>query len=91
MELPHPDTLDDTRNWPPSCGGDTWAGESAVVEAIKVQEKAIREAQTKASDIDTGVYDLKAVNPHVKAVSDMRTVLEIIENTICKGRLWQRQ
>lgn len=37
---------------------------------IKAKEKAIREAQTKASDIDAAVYDLKAVNPNVEAVTN---------------------
>ena len=91
MGLPHPDALDDTQLAAKLWDSDAWAGKSAVVEAIKAQEKVIREAQTKAAGFDAGVYDLQAVNPHVKAVSDMRTVLEIIENIICKGRLCQRQ
>jgi type I restriction enzyme M protein len=60
---------------------------SAVEEAIKAKEKAIREAHTKAVDIDAAVYDLKAVNPNIKAVSDTRTVLEIIENINLQGQI----
>jgi type I restriction enzyme M protein len=40
---------------------------------------------TKAVDIDAAVYDLKAVNPNVKAMSDTRTVFEIIENINLQG------
>lgn len=60
---------------------------SVIEEAIKDIEKAIREAHTKAVDIDAAVYDLKAVNPNVKAVSDTRTVLEIIENIDLQGQI----
>lgn len=60
---------------------------SVIEEAIKAQEKAIREAHTKAVDIDAAVYDLKAVNPNIKAVSDTRTVLEIIENINLQGQI----
>jgi len=63
-------------------------GKVAIVEeAIKAKEKAIREAQTKAADIDASVYDLKAVNPHIKAISDTRTVLEIIDNINFQGQI----
>jgi type I restriction enzyme M protein len=56
-------------------------------EAIKAKEKAIREAQIKASDIDAAVYDLKAVNPHVKAVTDTRNVQEILDNINLQGQI----
>jgi len=63
-------------------------GKVAIVEeAIKAKEKAIREAQTKAADIDASVYDLKAVNPHIKAISDTRTVLEIIDTINLQGQV----
>lgn len=58
-----------------------------VEEAIKAQEKAIRDAQAKASDIDAAVYDLKAVNPHVKAQIDTRTPAEIIDNIDKQGQI----
>ena len=38
-----------------------------------------------AVDIDAAVYDLKAVNPNVKAMIDTRTVFEIIENINLQG------
>ncbi len=60
---------------------------TSAEDAIKAKEKAIREAQTKASDIDAAVYDLKAVNPNAKAVTDTRTVIEIIENINLQGRI----
>lgn len=63
-------------------------GKVAIVEeAIKAKEMAIREAQTKAADIDGLVYDLKAVNPHIKAISDTRTVLEIIDTISLQGQI----
>lgn len=60
---------------------------SAIVEAIKVKEKDVHEAQIKAADIDAAVYDLKAVNPNVKAMVDTRTVLEIIDNINVQGQI----
>ena len=60
---------------------------SVTEEAIKAKEKAIRDAQNKATDIDAAVYDLKAVNPNVKAMSDTRTVLEIIDNINLQGQV----
>lgn len=60
---------------------------SFIEEAIKAKEKAIREAHTKAIDIDAAVYDLKAVNPNVKAITDTRTVLEIIDNINLQGQI----
>ena len=53
---------------------------SQAEDKIKAKEKAIREAQTKIADIDAAVYDLKAVNPNIKAATDTRTVQEIINN-----------
>ena len=34
------------------------------METIRATEKAAREAQAKADNIDAAVYDLKAVNPN---------------------------
>ncbi|MDD2801927.1 MAG: hypothetical protein PHE96_10750 [Methylococcales bacterium] len=39
------------------------------------------------ADIDAAVYDLKAVNPHIKAISYTRTVLEIIGNINLQGQV----
>lgn len=60
---------------------------SELEQAIKDKEKAIREAQNKAADIDAAVYDLKAVNPHIKAQVDTRTPEEIIENIDKQGQI----
>jgi len=60
----------------------------AVLEGdIKTKEKAIREAQAKATDIDVAVYDLKAINPNVKAIADTRTAMEIIDNINKQGQI----
>jgi type I restriction enzyme M protein len=37
--------------------------------------------------IDAAVCDLKAVNPHSKAITDMHTVLEIIGNINLQGQV----
>lgn len=60
---------------------------TAIEEDIKAKEKAIREAQSKATDIDAAVFDLKAVNPHVKAITDNRSVLEVIDNINHQGKI----
>lgn len=60
---------------------------TAIEEDIKAKEKAVREAQTKAADIDAAVFDLKAVNPHVKAITDNRSVLEVIDNINHQGKI----
>ncbi len=52
---------------------------AATEEAIYAKEKAIRELHIKISDIDAAAFDLKAVNPNVKAQYENRTVQEIIE------------
>jgi len=39
------------------------------------------------TDIDAAVYDLKAVNPNVKAMVDTRIVLEIIDNINLQGQI----
>ena len=56
-------------------------------ELIKTKEKLIRETQAKATDIDAGVYDLKAVNPNVKAIADIPSVREIIDNINIQGQI----
>ena len=47
---------------------------------IKDQEKAARDMQTKADDIDAAVFDLKAVNPNIVVKVDTRTPGQIIDN-----------
>jgi type I restriction enzyme M protein len=45
---------------------------------IKEQEKAARDLETKAANIDAAVFDLKAVNPNAVTKNDNRSTLEII-------------
>jgi type I restriction enzyme M protein len=52
----------------------------SLSETIKATEKAAREAQSKADNIDAAVYDLKAVNPNDNSKADTRTTAEIIES-----------
>ena len=54
---------------------------------IKVQEKAARDEEAIASDIDAKVFDLKAVNPNALVKVDKRTPLEIIENIEKHGKI----
>ena len=60
---------------------------AVLEELIKTKDKLIREAQAKATDIDAAVYDLKAVNPNVKAQTDTRTAMEIIDSINRQGQI----
>ncbi|MEI6315984.1 MAG: hypothetical protein WCO89_14010, partial [Syntrophus sp. (in: bacteria)] len=66
-------------------------GGNGAVEAleaeIKEQEKAARDARSKADDIDAAVYDLKAVNPNAVVKTDNRTPAKIIENIEAQGKI----
>jgi type I restriction enzyme M protein len=62
--------------------------ELAVLDAqIRENEKAARDLETKAADIDAAVFDLKAVNPNAVANIDTRTVQQIIDNIAEQGRI----
>jgi len=52
-----------------------------------LKPSATRAADVREADIGTAVYDLKTVNPHIKAATDTRTVLEIIDNINLQGQL----
>jgi type I restriction enzyme M protein len=52
---------------------------------IDVAEKAAREALGKAQAIEDAVYDLKAVNPREKKVSDARTPAQLLAAIKEKG------
>lgn len=54
---------------------------------IKEQEKAARDAEIKAADIDAAVFDLKAVNPNSITKTDDRTTQEIIEHIEMQGAI----
>jgi type I restriction enzyme M protein len=63
--------------------------EAAITTAeaeIAALTKVAREATSKADDIENAVYDLKAVNPHRKAVVDTRTPTELLDLIEAKGR-----
>ncbi len=57
------------------------ASEATVRDLLK----QAREATSKADDIENGVYDLKAVNPHRKSESDRRTPAELLDLVEAKG------
>lgn len=59
----------------------------ALGDKIQEREKAARELEIKATDIDAAVYDLKAVNPTVVADVDIRTPLDIIRNIEAQGKI----
>lgn len=66
------------------------AGKEAIAELnarIKERDKAARDLEAKAADIDAAVFDLKAVNPNTVAKVDTRTPQEIIENIEERGRI----
>lgn len=54
---------------------------------IKETEKAARDAQAKADEIDAAVFDLKAVNPNVVTKLDARTPTEIISSIEEQGKI----
>lgn len=65
--------------------------ENGAIEAlearIRKQEKAARDAQSKADDIDAACFDLKAVNPNAVVKTDDRTPAQIIENIEAQGQI----
>jgi type I restriction enzyme M protein len=59
----------------------------ALQTKIGEQEKAAREAQSKADAIDAAVFDLKAVNPNAIVKIDARTPDEVIESIDAQGKI----
>lgn len=59
----------------------------ALTTEIQEKEKAARELETKAADIDAAVFDLKAVNPTAVVDVDTRTPRQIISNIEEQGRI----
>lgn len=57
-----------------------------LLPEIDGAEKAARDATAKAQNIEDAVYDLKAVNPREKKVSDTRTPAQLLEAIAEKGR-----
>lgn len=66
------------------------AGATAKAEVllpeIDAAEKLARDALSKAQNIEDAVYDLKAVNPREKKITDTRTPAELLEAISEKGR-----
>ena len=63
-------------------------GKIAALESrIREHEKAARDAQSKADDIDAACFDLKAVNPNAIVKTDDRTPAMIIENIEEQGKI----
>lgn len=63
--------------------------EEAIAEAdekFRQLSREVREAETKAKEIEDAVYDLKAVNPNKITVVDTRTPEELIETIKAKGQ-----
>lgn len=59
----------------------------ALTTEIQGKEKAARDLETKAADIDAAVFDLKAVNPTAVVDVDNRTSQQIISNIEEQGRV----
>lgn len=59
----------------------------AVTKQIAEHDKAARDLEIKAADIDAAVFDLKAVNPNAITKVDTRTPQEIISNIEEQGRI----
>lgn len=59
----------------------------ALTTEIQEKEKAARDLEIKAADIDAAVFDLKAVNPTAVVDVDVRTSQQIISNIEEQGRV----
>ncbi|GAM09124.1 type I restriction enzyme EcoEI M protein [Geobacter sp. OR-1] len=67
---------------------DATKEEIETIEAkVKETEKASRDAQAKADEIDAAVFDLKAVNPNTVTKIDDRTLDMIIDNIEVHGKI----
>lgn len=58
-----------------------------LTNLIAEKDKAARDLETRAADIDAAVFDLKAVNPTAVADVDTRTPQQIISNIEAQGRI----
>lgn len=59
----------------------------AVDSQLREKEKAAKDLETKAADIDAAVFDLKAVNPNAVTKVDERTPQQIITSIEQQGRI----
>jgi type I restriction enzyme M protein len=62
----------------------------ALEEKVEENEKAAREAQSKADAIDAAVFDLKAVNPNAIVKIDTRTPEEVMQSIADQGTIVAR-
>jgi type I restriction enzyme M protein len=60
---------------------------NAVDGQIREKDKAAKDLETKAADIDAAVFDLKAVNPNAVTKVDERTPQQIIGSIEQQGRI----
>ncbi|MDT8440759.1 MAG: N-6 DNA methylase [Desulfuromonadales bacterium] len=60
---------------------------NAVDGQLREKEKAAKDLETKAADIDAAVFDLKAVNPNAVTKLDERTPQQIIDSIEQQGRI----
>lgn len=63
------------------------AKQQALTNEIQNKEKAARDLEAKAADIDAAVFDLKAVNPTAVVDLDTRTPQQIIHSIEDQGRI----
>ena len=63
------------------------AEQLVLTTQILEKDKAARDLETQASDIDAAVFDLKAVNPTAVIDVDTRTPQQIIGNIEEQGRI----
>lgn len=59
----------------------------AIEQKIRETDKAARDAQVKADEIDAAVFDLKAVNPNAVTKIDNRTPEQIISSIAEQGHI----
>jgi len=59
----------------------------ALETEIAAKQKATRDLETKASEIDAATFDLKAVNPRVVVKTDDRTPEQIIQSIEDHGKI----
>ena len=60
---------------------------NAMNGQIREKDKAAKDLETKAADIDAAVFDLKAVNPNSVVKVDERTPQQIIGSIEQQGRI----
>jgi type I restriction enzyme M protein len=68
-------------------GNPNDVGLLALNTKILEKDKAAHDLETRASDIDAAVFDLKAVNPTAVVDVDTRTPQQIIINIEAQGRI----